>query len=75
MTISGQLATLMITLVTGALLGVLFDVYRIMRGIWKPRWFLTSLGDLVYWLLATAIVFVALISAIGGKYGCIFFWA
>jgi len=56
-----QFEVLIIMIITGALLGVLFDFYRIMRGFVKPRWYITSVGDLVYWLLATVIVFGALL--------------
>ncbi|HMM22193.1 MAG TPA: spore cortex biosynthesis protein YabQ [Selenomonadales bacterium] len=58
---AGQTGTFVITVVTGCLLGLLFDVYRIGRGVLRPHWVITSLADLLYWLLATAIVFVALL--------------
>jgi len=61
MNYSGQLETFFITVVTGMFLGGLFDFYRIMRGVFKPRRTFTSVADLLYWLLATAIVFVALL--------------
>ncbi|MDR3589721.1 MAG: spore cortex biosynthesis protein YabQ [Negativicutes bacterium] len=57
----GQIETFFITVVTGMFLGGLFDFYRIMRGLFKPRRVFTSLADLLYWLLATVIVFVALL--------------
>jgi spore cortex biosynthesis protein YabQ len=56
-----QLETFLLTVVTGMLLGLLFDFYRIMRGVFKPRWFVTSVADLLYWLVATVFVFVALL--------------
>jgi spore cortex biosynthesis protein YabQ len=58
---AGQLETFILTMLTGILLGLLFDFYRILRGMLKPHWFFTSLGDLTYWLLATAIVFGILV--------------
>lgn len=61
MNFSGQLETFIITVITGMFLGGLFDFYRIMRGVLRPRQIFTSLADLVYWLLATIIVFVALL--------------
>ncbi len=57
----GQFETFLITVVTGMLLGGLFDFYRIMRGVFRPRRIFTSLADLLYWLLATVIVFIALL--------------
>jgi spore cortex biosynthesis protein YabQ len=61
MNYSGQFETFLITVVTGMFLGGLFDFYRIMRGLFKPRRAFTSVADLLYWLLATAIVFIALL--------------
>jgi len=58
---SSQLATFIITVLTGMVLGGVFDFYRIMRGVFRPRWVLTSVADLLYWLLATVIVFGALL--------------
>jgi spore cortex biosynthesis protein YabQ len=58
---TGQIETFLITVATGMLLGLIFDFYRIIRGVFKPRWVLTSIADLAYWLLATVIVFTALL--------------
>ncbi len=61
MNADGQIDTFVITVVTGALLGVTFDFYRVLRTFFRPRWLLTSLADLCYWLLATGVVFLALL--------------
>ncbi|MDR3559994.1 MAG: spore cortex biosynthesis protein YabQ [Negativicutes bacterium] len=61
MNFAGQLETFLITIITGMVLGMMFDFYRIMRGVFRPRWLVTSVTDLLYWLLATAVVFVALL--------------
>jgi spore cortex biosynthesis protein YabQ len=53
--------TFIITVITGVVMGVLFDFYRILRGVFRLRWILTSLADLLYWLLSTVLVFVALL--------------
>lgn len=57
----GQVETFFLTVVTGALLGLVFDFYRILRGLLRPPWPVTAAADLVYWLLATVMVFVALL--------------
>lgn len=57
----GQVELFFLTVVTGGLLGLAFDFYRILRGLFRPRWLLTAAADLAYWLLATVVVFVALL--------------
>lgn len=61
MNFTGQMETFIITVITGAVLGALFDFYRILRGVFRPRWILSSLADLLYWLLSTVLVFIALL--------------
>lgn len=50
-----------IVVATGGLLGLLFDFFRVFRGAINPRVFVTSLLDLLYWLIATVIVFGAML--------------
>lgn len=52
---------MILTIAAGMLLGLIFDFYRVVRGLVRPRRWLTSVGDLLYWLVATAVVFVALL--------------
>lgn len=61
MNADGQIDTFVITVVTGMFLGLTFDFYRVLRAFFRPRWLLTSLADLGYWLLATGVVFLALL--------------
>lgn len=61
MNADGQIDTFVITVVTGMLLGLTFDFYRVLRTFFRLRWLLTSLADLGYWLLATGVVFLALL--------------
>lgn len=64
---AGQLEGFIIAIVTGAFLGVLFDLYRMVRRVTKPRHLITSLADLLYWLAATIIVFFALLAGNWGE--------
>jgi spore cortex biosynthesis protein YabQ len=57
---STQLNTFLLITVTGILLGVLFDTYRVLRGVFRPQWLITSVADLLYWLVAAGIAFLAL---------------
>lgn len=61
MNFNGQLDTFIYTLITGILLGIIFDVYRVMRRTFKPQIWVTSFTDLLYWLLATFLVFTTII--------------
>ncbi|MDR7866779.1 MAG: spore cortex biosynthesis protein YabQ [Sporomusaceae bacterium] len=61
MNAEGQIDAFVITVATGMLLGVTFDFYRVLRTVFRPPWLLTSLADLGYWLLATGVVFLALL--------------
>lgn len=56
-----QVETFAIIVLTGLILGLLFDSFRVMRSILRPRWMIGSVADLTYWLLATVIVFTALL--------------
>ncbi len=58
---TSQLATFLWLSLTGIALSFLFDCYRLMRGTLKPRGFITSLTDLVFWLLSTLVVFAVLL--------------
>ena len=56
-----QAQTFTFTLLTGAFLGILFDFYRVVRSVLRPRGAVTALGDLLYWLVATAVVLLSLL--------------
>lgn len=56
-----QAYTFAVTILTGALLAILFDFYRAMRTLVRPRPAVDAAADLFYWLLATAVTIVALL--------------
>ena len=62
-----QAETFAILTAVGVLLGLLFDFYRVLRGIYKPRRVVTAAGDLVYWLFATVITGGALLYSNWGE--------
>jgi spore cortex biosynthesis protein YabQ len=47
-----QLSTFLILLITGMLMGVLFDLYRVLRSRLRPNVIVDFLGDLFFWLVA-----------------------
>jgi len=65
--LTNQVFTFMMTIVTGMVLGILFDSYRVLRGTCNPQLVLTWCMDLLYWLVATVIVFIALVSSNWGE--------
>jgi spore cortex biosynthesis protein YabQ len=62
-----QLYTFLLLAATGVALAFLFDCYRVTRNSLKLRWFATAVGDLLYWLLATAVVFLVLLKGNWGE--------
>lgn len=62
-----QLHTFIITIATGIFLGILFDGYRVLRGTFRPRVVMTWVADLLYWLIATVVVFLALVVSNWGE--------
>ncbi len=67
MELTNQILIFSITILTGILLGMLFDCYRVLRNNCKPREIWTWFTDLLYWLLATVVVFTALIASNWGE--------
>lgn len=67
MDFSTQLNTFLLIAATGILLGMLFDTYRVLRGYYRPPWLITSITDLLYWLVAAGIAFLALIMGNWGE--------
>jgi spore cortex biosynthesis protein YabQ len=64
---NSQVISFVITIAAGIVLGVLFDCYRVLRGTFRPKCLMTCLTDLLYWLVATVIVFLALILSNWGE--------
>lgn len=67
MELTSQVLTFVMTIVTGILLGALFDCYRVLRSTFNPQAFMTWLTDLLYWLIATGVVFVSLVLSNWGE--------
>lgn len=68
MELSTQVKTFLVIAATGIVLGVLFDVYRVLRWRLRPQWLITSVTDLIYCLLASAIAFAALLISNWGEF-------
>lgn len=57
----------MLLTATGAAVAFFFDCYRVTRNSLKLRKLTTEICDLIYWLLTTAIVFLALLKGNWGE--------
>jgi len=53
-------------MVVGILVGVAFDFYRVLRGKIKPKRLITDIFDLLFAIIVTIIIFIALIYSNGG---------
>jgi spore cortex biosynthesis protein YabQ len=53
-------------MVVGILVGVAFDFYRVLRGKTKPKRLITDIFDLLFAIIVTIIIFIALIYSNGG---------
>ncbi len=54
------------TLIIGALMGVLFDLYRAFRRISKPKRILSFIEDILFWIIIIMIFFALLIMTTDG---------
>lgn len=59
--LASQFSSFLITVCIGLILGIIFDLYRIFRGFIRPKWYVTQIGDLIFWTLSTVIAFIILL--------------
>ncbi|HHU62048.1 MAG: spore cortex biosynthesis protein YabQ [Bacillota bacterium] len=62
-----QLYAFGIVLIAGISLGILFDLFRVLRGILRPGFLSTPLLDLLFWALFTPILLLYLLLANWGE--------
>lgn len=65
--VSTQIGNFFMTICCGLIIGLLFDTYRVLRGIFSPQTFFTGLGDLLFWIVSTLVVFGALLCTNWGE--------
>ncbi len=66
-TLSTQLYAFGIVMLAGISLGVLFDVFRVIRGLLRPGLFATPLLDLLFWVICTPVLILYLLLANWGE--------
>lgn len=67
MSLAGQTYAFLMTILAGAIVGLLFDVYRVFRSTFRPKQFATALTDLLYWIVVTPTVFALLLAGNWGE--------
>lgn len=60
-TISTQFNLIVFSILAGVITGVLFDLYRVFRGLECPNKFVTFIEDTLFWILTGIIVFIFLL--------------
>ncbi|MFW5648862.1 MAG: spore cortex biosynthesis protein YabQ [Candidatus Alkaliphilus sp. MAG34] len=59
--LSQETYILLITICGGILIGFMYDLYRIFRGLFKPKKIATMLQDLVFWVFIFIVAFYVLV--------------
>lgn len=59
--ISVQFNILIFSILAGVLTGILFDLYRVFRGLENPNKIVTFIEDTLFWILTGIIVFMFLL--------------
>lgn len=56
-----QIASFLLVIAIGIFLGAFFDIYRVLRSFWKPKKIGTVMGDAIFTIITTVLVFAMLI--------------
>lgn len=62
-----QLYVFALMLLTGMALGLIFDIYRVLRGLIRLRGLVGDVGDLLVWLLVAPLILVGVLLASWGE--------
>jgi len=65
--LAGQVYAFTATVIIGAVVGFCFDYYRVLREIYRPKKVGTYLGDSIFWLITTILVFGMLLMGNWGE--------
>lgn len=62
-----QIAAFVLIIILGMLIGIFYDLYRVIRNFWHPKAKGTVLGDALFWFLITILGFSYLIFSTWGE--------
>lgn len=65
--LAGQTYAFLMTIFAGGIIGLLFDVYRVIRSVFQPRQLGTAVWDLVFWIMVTPVLFATLLASNWGE--------
>lgn len=61
-----QLISFVLVMFLGLILGLIFDIYRLLRWVYKPKKIGTAFGDAMFWFVVTGISYFFLLKSIWG---------
>ncbi|MHC1685530.1 MAG: spore cortex biosynthesis protein YabQ [Clostridiaceae bacterium] len=56
-----QILILLFSFIAGVVTGILFDLYRVIRGFQNPNKYITFFEDILFWVFASIVVFIFLL--------------
>ncbi|WP_315117248.1 spore cortex biosynthesis protein YabQ [uncultured Clostridium sp.] len=59
--IEHQVKLVVFSLASGIITGILFDIYRIIRGFENPNKIITYIQDILFWIMSSILVFIFLL--------------
>lgn len=62
-----QLFCLLIFIITGVVIGILFDIFRILRKSFKTSDWITYLQDIIFWILAGCVMLFSIFTFNNGE--------
>ncbi len=62
-TLSYQVSAFLITILSGFVFGVLYDLYRVLRGTVRPRHYLATVMDILFWVVVTPVMIIQFVFA------------
>lgn len=65
--LQGQLIAFGVTIAAGMVFGLLFDLYRVLRGLTHPNRFVTVITDLLFWVVTTPTLSLLILLANWGS--------
>ena len=63
---SKELYIFLFSINQGIILGIAYDIYRVIRGNLKQKKLLGILGDIILWIIITVLVFIFLLKHLNG---------
>lgn len=58
--INKQLMLILLSIIAGLIIGGLYDIYRLIRGIESPNKVITFIEDILFWIFNALVVFIFL---------------